>query len=61
MESPPKLGLETVLGLLSQSLTHMGPLTKLWVRSLGMAQEGVRHIRLPSLWVNLHYVLLGHI
>ena len=49
MESPPRLDLETVLGLLNQSLTHMGPLTKLWVRSLGMAREGVRHIRLPGL------------
>ena len=49
MESPPRLDLETVLGLLSQSLTHMGPLTKLWVQSLGMAREGVRHIRLSGL------------
>ena len=61
MESPPRLGLGTVLGLLSQSLTHVGPLTKLWVRSLGMTREGVRQIRLPGLWVSLHYVLLGHI
>ena len=61
MESLPRLDLGTVLGLLSQSLTHMGPLTKLWVRSLGMAREGVRHIRLPDFWVSLHYVLLGHI
>ena len=61
MESPPRLGLGTILGPLGQSLTHMGPHTKLWVRSLGTAWESVRHPRSPGLWASLHYVLLGHI
>ena len=43
VESPPKLGLGTILGLLGQSLTYMDPHTRLWVQSLGMAWEGVRH------------------
>ena len=60
-ESPPRLGLGTILALLGQSLTYMGPRTKLWVWSLGMAWEGVRHPRPPGLWAGLHYVLLGHI
>jgi len=37
IESPPRLGLGTILGILGQSLTHMGPHTKLWVRNLGTA------------------------
>ena len=37
MESPLKLGLGTLLGLLGQSLTYMSPHTRLWVRSLGTA------------------------
>ena len=36
MESPPRLGLGTILGPLAQSLTHMNPRTRLWVQSLGM-------------------------
>ena len=31
IESPPRLGLRTILGLLGQSLTYMGPRTRLWV------------------------------
>ena len=61
MESPPRLGPETILGPLGQTLTHMNPRTKLWVRSLGMVWEGVKHPRPPNLWADLHYVLLGHI
>ena len=37
LESPPKLGLRIILGLLGQSLTYMSPHTRLWVRSLDMA------------------------
>ena len=61
MELPPRLSLEIILGPLGQSLIQMNPRTKLWIRSLGMAWEGVRHPRPPSLWACLHYVLLGHI
>ena len=61
LESSPRLGLRTILGLLGQSLTYIGSRTRLWVQSLGIAWEGVRHPRLPGLWANLHYVLLGHI
>ena len=61
MESPPRLGLGTILGHLGQSLTHMNPRTRLWVQNLGMAWECVRHPRLPGLWASLHYMLLGHI
>ena len=31
MESPPRLGLGTILGPLDQSLTYMGQHTRLWV------------------------------
>ena len=31
VELPPRLGLGTILGLLGQSLTYMGPHIKLWV------------------------------
>ena len=48
-ESPPRLGLGTMLGLLGQSLTCMGLHTRLWVRCLGMAWEGVRNPRPPGL------------
>ena len=61
MESPPRLGLGTILSLWGQSLTCMGLYTRLWVQSLGIAWEGVRHLRPPNLWAGLHYVLLGHI
>ena len=61
VESPPKLGLGTILGLLDQSLTYMGPHTRLQVQNLGTAWEGVRHPRLPDLWASLHYVLVSHI
>ena len=61
MKSPPSLGIGTILGPLGQSLTHMNPYTRLWVRSLGMAWADVRHLRIPGLWADLHYVLLGHI
>ena len=61
VESPPRLGLGTILGPLGQSLTYMGPHTRLWVRSLDTVWEGVRHPRSPGLWANFHYVLLGHI
>lgn len=44
-KSSPRLGLGTMLGLLGQSLTCMGLHTKSWVRSLGTAWEGVRHLR----------------
>ena len=37
IQSPPKLSLRTLLGLLGQSLTYMGPHTILWVWNLGMA------------------------
>ena len=37
MESPLKLGLGTLLGLLGQLLTYMSPYTRLWIRSLGTA------------------------
>ena len=45
MESPPRLGLGTILGHLGQSFTHMNPRTRLWVQSLGIVWEGVRHPR----------------
>jgi len=61
MELPPRLGLGTMLGLLSQSLIYMGPHTRLWVQSLGTAWEGVRHPRSLGLWADFHYVLLGYI
>jgi len=61
MESPPKLGLRTIWGPLGQSFTQMNPRTRLWVRSLGMAWEDVRQLRLPGLWAGLHYALLDHI
>ena len=61
MESPPRLGLKTILGVLGQSLTYMGPRTRLWVQSLGTTWKGVKHPRLSGLWAGLHYVLLGHI
>ena len=61
MKSPPSLGIGTILGPLDQSLTHINPCTRLWVRSLGMAWEDVRHPRTPGLWADLHYVLLDHI
>ena len=56
MESPPRLGLGTILGPLDQSLTHMNPRTRIWVQSLGTAWKGVRHPRPPDLWAGLHYV-----
>ena len=55
------LGLRTKLGFLGHLLTCIGLHTKLWVRSLGTAWEGVRYPRLPVLWAGLHYVLLDHI
>ena len=61
MELPTRLGLGTILGLLGQSLTYMGLHTRLWVRILGMAGKGVKHLRPPSLWAGFYYVLLGHI
>ena len=61
VESPSRLRLGTILGLLGQSLTYMGPRTRLWIRSLGTAWKGVRHPRQPDLWASLCYVLLGHI
>ena len=61
IKSPPRLGLGTILGLLGQSLTHMGTCIKLWVRNLGTAWEGIRHPRPPNLWAGLHCVLVGHI
>ena len=61
MESPPKLGLGTMLGLLGQSLTCIGLHTRLWVQNLGMAWEVVRHPRPFGLWACVHYVLLDHI
>ena len=61
MESPTRLGLGTILGLLGQSLICMGLHTKLWVQSLGTTWEGVRHPRQLGLWAGLHDVLLGHI
>ena len=61
MESLPRLGPGTILGLLGQSHTCIVLYTRLWVRSLGMAWEGVMHPKPPSLWAGLHYVLLGHI
>ena len=36
VEAPPILGLRTILGLLSQSLTYMGSHIRLWVQSLDM-------------------------
>ena len=33
MELPPRIGLGIILGLLGQSLTYMGPHTRLWVWS----------------------------
>ena len=56
MELPHRLGLGTMLSLLGQLLIHMSPRTKLWVRSLGTAWEGVRHPRLLGLCADLHYV-----
>ena len=61
MESPPKLGLRTILGPLGQSFTQMNPRTRLWVWSLFMNWEGVRQPRPLGLWASLHYVLLDHI
>ena len=60
-ESPPSLGIGTKLGLLGHLFTFIGLHTRLWIWSLGTAWEGVRHPISPSLWANLHYVLLGHI
>ena len=48
MESSPRLGLETILGLLGQSLTCIGLHIRLWLQSLDTAWEGVRHPRLPG-------------
>ena len=60
MKLSPRLGLGTILGFLGQSLTFMDKHTRLWARSLGTTWKCVRHLRPPSLWAGLHYVLLGH-
>ena len=61
IELPFGLGPRTKLGILSHLYTCIGLHTRLWVRSLGMAYEGVSHLRLPGSWAGLHYVLLDHI
>ena len=61
MESLPRLGLGTTLGVLGHSLTYIGLHTRLRVRSLGTAWDSVWHLRPHGLWAGLHYVLLGHI
>ena len=61
IELPPRLGLRTILGHLGQSLTHINPCIRLWVWSLDMAWEVVRHLRPPDFWAGLLYVLLDHI
>ena len=61
MELPSSLDPETKLGLLGRLLTCIGLHTTLWVQSFDMVWKGVRNPRLPSLWADLYYVLLGHI
>ena len=55
-DSPHRFGLGTMLGCLGQSLTCIVLHTRLWVRSLYTAWEGVWHPRLPGLWAGLHCV-----
>ena len=55
------LGPRTKLGFLGHLLTCICLHTKLWVWSLGMTWECVRHSRLAGLWADLHYVLIGHL
>ena len=61
VESLPRFGLGTILGLLVQSLTCIGLYTRLQVRSLGTAWECVRHLRPLDLWAGFHYVFLSNI
>ena len=61
MELPSSLGPGTKLGLLGHLLTCIGLHRRSWVQNLGTIWEGVRHPRPPSMWVVLHYALLGHI
>ena len=61
MESPLGLGPRTKMSTLDHLLTCIGLHTILWIWSLSTVWEGVRPLRLPGLWANLHYVLLGHI
>ena len=55
------MGLPLGLGLGTNLLTRIGLHTKLWVRCLSIAWEGVRQLRPPNLWASLHFVLLDYI
>ena len=56
MESPPRLGVGTIYIAPLHGKTDLT--TRIWVWSLGMAWEGVRHLRPPDPWVNFHSLCL---
>ena len=58
-ESSPSLSPRTKLVLLGHLLTYISLHTRLGVQMLGTAWEGVKHLRLPTLWTDLHNVLIG--